>query len=73
MVTLSRTVDAELAVENCRRKRLLITPTAANYAADSHESAIFMIEARSPAEITPRHQYPKTSCDALLVSCARSS
>ncbi|GAB2821498.1 hypothetical protein [Lentzea nigeriaca] len=45
-------VAAEMAVEKCRRKRLLITPTAANRAVGSHESAIFMIEARLPAGIT---------------------
>ncbi|GAB2806286.1 hypothetical protein JOD27_008385 [Lentzea nigeriaca] len=45
-------VAAEMAVEKCRRKRLLITPAAANRAVGSHESAIFMIEARLPAGIT---------------------
>ncbi|GAB2865518.1 hypothetical protein [Lentzea nigeriaca] len=45
-------VAAEMAVEKCRRKRLLITPTAANRAVGSHESAIFMIETRLPAGIT---------------------
>jgi hypothetical protein len=59
MVALSRNTDAGLVVENCRRKRLLITPTTANRAGDSHESAIFMIEAWSPAGVTLTRHYPK--------------
>ncbi|GAB2838066.1 hypothetical protein GCM10027200_42560 [Lentzea nigeriaca] len=52
MAALSCTSAAEMAVEKCRRKRFLITSTAANRAVGSRESAIFMIEARLPAGIT---------------------
>jgi hypothetical protein len=56
MVALSCAFAAELAVENCRRNRLLITSSTANREGDSYESAIFMIEARPPAGAPPtRH------------------
>jgi hypothetical protein len=59
MVALSHNTDAELVVENCRRKRLLITVATTNCAGDRYESVIFMIEARPPADITPHHRYLK--------------